>query len=71
MAFVQKSGSSFLVRQGNNNRILSRFQSRKEADDERDRLHRRNKPKSLFRGASARKMFTSAEMMRKRRQNKK
>ena len=57
MAYVKKSGKRFQVRQGNNNDLLSSFSTRKAAEEEMDRLHRKNKPKSSNRGGSARKRF--------------
>jgi hypothetical protein len=59
MAFVTRSGKSFAVRQGNNFRLLSTFKSRPKATKERDRLHRKNKPRASNKGASARKDFTA------------
>lgn len=58
MAFVRKVGNRYQVRQGNNNDLLATFSSKKAADDEVERLHKKNKPKSSNRGASAKKAFT-------------
>lgn len=58
MAFIKKVGSRFQVRQGNNNDLLSTFSSRKKAEAEVNRLHKKNKPKSGNRGKSAKKRFT-------------
>jgi hypothetical protein len=55
MAFVKKSGSRFQVRQGNNDKVLSTFGSKKAADQEVARLHRKNDPKSSNRGKRAAK----------------
>lgn len=57
MAFIKKVGSRFQVRQGNNNDLLSSFSSRKKAEKEVKRLHKKNKPKSSNRGKSANKRF--------------
>jgi hypothetical protein len=57
MAFIKKAGSRYQVRQGNNNKLLSSFSSKKDAEEERDKLHRKNKPSGSNKGASARKMF--------------
>ncbi len=53
MAFVEPSGSGFVVKQGNTGEVLSRFSSRKAASDEVAKLHRKNNPASANRGASA------------------
>lgn len=58
MAFITKSGSRFAVRQGNNFKLLSTFGSRSKAEEERDRLHRKNKPRASNRANKARKKFT-------------
>lgn len=57
MAFVEKRGSRYLVKQGNTGECLSSFGSKKKADNEVNRLHRKNKPKQVNRGASAKKKF--------------
>lgn len=60
-AFVKAVGSRFGVFQGNNGRQLSTWPTRAEAIEERDRLHRKNKPSSANRGASARSKIAEQE----------
>ncbi len=64
MAFVTKKGSRFTVRQGNNFKVLSSFSSRSAALKERDRLHKKNKPKASAKGATARKKFNKQKRKR-------
>lgn len=61
-AFVEKAGGMYVVRQGNNGKELSRWKSKKDADNERDRLHRKNKPSGTNRGKSAKKRADDREM---------
>ena len=60
MAFIIRSGSGYVVRQGNNNRLLGRFRgadAKRNAEREVARLHRRNMPATRNRGARARNRF--------------
>ncbi len=58
MAFIRQSGSSYQVRQGNNNKLLRTFGSREKAQKYVDMLHKEHKPKSKNRGSSAKGRFT-------------
>lgn len=53
MAFIQKSGSKFQVRHGVNGDLLSSFSSQAKANKELKRLHAKNNPTGMNRGASA------------------
>ena len=53
MAFIKKTGKSYTVRQGNNNKLLSRHGSLGSAEKQLDFLHKKNKPKSTNRGKRA------------------
>jgi len=53
MAFVTKEGSKYVVHHGVTGENLSSHSSRSESEAERDRLHRKNKPKATNKGASA------------------
>ena len=55
MAYVEKCGKSFCVKQGNTGKTLSKFKNRKDATMEMQRLHRKNKPSAKNKGKSARK----------------
>ena len=55
MAFIRKSGSRFQIRQGNTGELHSTFSTRKAAEEEIARLHKKNMPKQSNRGASASK----------------
>jgi hypothetical protein len=55
MAFVQKSGKSYLVKQGNTGKTLARFKNKKDADERVMMLHKKNKPKAANRGKRAAK----------------
>ena len=48
MAFVEKKGSRYQVRQGNKNDLLSTFGSKKKADEEVARLHKKNILATLY-----------------------
>lgn len=60
-AFVRKVGSRFVVFQGNNGRRLSSWATQAEAEEEVDRLHRKNNPSSSNRGTSARRKTEARE----------
>ena len=53
MAFVEKAGSRFAVKQGNTGKTLSTFGSQKKANEEVAKLHKQNNPASANRGGSA------------------
>lgn len=55
MAFVKKVGSKYGVFQGNTGERQSTFGSKKAADEEVARLHKKNKPKASNKGKSAAK----------------
>lgn len=57
MAFITKSGSQWVVRQGNSHKILSRHSNRADAEKRVAALHRENKPKITNRGKNASKRF--------------
>ena len=61
MAFVEKKGKRYQVKKGNDGSFLSSFTTKKAADAERDRLHRKNKPTSANRGKSAKKRHIKRE----------
>ncbi len=65
MAFVEKSGKGFVVRQGNNGKILSRHSSRADAKTRVTALHKKNKPAGKFKGASAKSSISAAEKSKK------
>ena len=60
-AFVEQRGSRFAVIQGNNGRQLSSWGTKQQADDEVDRLHRKNKPKTTNRGGQAKERHKTRE----------
>jgi hypothetical protein len=64
MAFVRKTGKKFEVRKGDNNQLLSSFDSAEEAKKEVERLHSKNKPGSENKGKSAKTNFFSGNKPR-------
>ena len=54
MAFVEKKGNGYVVRQGNTGRELSIHGSQAAANKEVDRLHKKNKPRAENKGNTAR-----------------
>lgn len=57
MAFTERSGRGYVVKQGNTGRTLRRFRgenAKGRADQHVARLHRRNMPAAINRGARAR-----------------
>ena len=70
MAFIRKSGSKYTVHQGNTGEKHSSFGSRKAAQAEVDRLHKKNKPKASSKGAKASKKFakgSGSNLMKKKK----
>ncbi len=58
MAFTEKSGKGYVVKQGNTGKVLSRFSgkdAKKKADARVRQLHKENNPSSANRGKSAQK----------------
>jgi len=56
MAFVEKAGSRFAVKQGNTGKVLATFSSQKAANAKVAQLHRENNPASGNRGGTAKRM---------------
>ncbi len=59
MAFVEKSGRGFVVKQGNTGKTLSRHSSREEANDRVAELHSENNPAAANRGSRAQRAHKS------------
>jgi len=55
MAFVEKSGSKYVVKKGDNGRVLGTYGSKAAAETKVKALHKANHPLARNKGATARK----------------